>query len=92
MFAVSGLGIQGNEKSVVALEAKGEVYHEQKLEDFGGTYHSTVGVLSAERDMSTVIIEDQYGVVVVVTVTIDQAKRNVRLVPSASSVTVTLEC
>jgi hypothetical protein len=90
-FAVSGLGIQGHKGSLVDLEAKGEVYHLQQIEDFAGTYRRTIGELSPERDTNTVIIENQHGVVVVVTVTVDRAKGNIRLVPSASGVTVALE-
>jgi hypothetical protein len=91
MFAVSGLGIQGNEGSIVDLEARGEVYHLQKVEDFAGTYRRTIGELSPERDTNTVIIENQHGGVVVATVTVDRAKGAVRLAPSESGVTVMLE-
>jgi hypothetical protein len=36
-FAVRGIGVQGSEGSPVDLEAKGEVYHLQKVEDLAGT-------------------------------------------------------
>jgi hypothetical protein len=38
-----------------------------------------------------VIIENQHGVVIAVTVTVDRAKGNIRLVPSESGVTVAIE-
>jgi hypothetical protein len=91
VFSVSGLGIQGNEGNLVDLEAKGEVYQLQRLEDFTGTYRRTIGELGPDRDTNTVIISNQHGVVVVVTVSVDRAKGNIRLVPSQSGVTVTLE-
>jgi hypothetical protein len=91
VFAVSGLGVQGPEGSTVDLVGKGEVYQLQKLEDFAGTYRRAIGELSPERDTNTVIIENQHGVVMAVTVTVDRAKGNVRLVPSESDVTVTIE-
>jgi hypothetical protein len=91
LFAVSGLGVQGDEGSIVGLEARGEVYHLQKIEDFAGTYRRTTGELSPERATNTVIIQNQHGVVVVVTVAVDRAKSSIRLVPSESGVTVRLE-
>jgi hypothetical protein len=53
VFAVSGLGVQGSEGSIVDLVAKGEVYQLQKLEDFAGTYRRAIGELSPERDTNT---------------------------------------
>jgi hypothetical protein len=90
-FAVSGLGIQGHEGSTVDLEAKGEVYQLQKIEDFAGTYRRTTGEIVPEHGTQTVIIENQHGVIIVVTVTLDNAKGHVRLVPSEAGVTVSLE-
>jgi hypothetical protein len=90
-FAVKGLGIQGNEGSLVELEAKGEVYHLPTLEDFAGTYRRTIGELSPERDTNTVMIQNQHGVIMVVTVTVDRARGNIRLVPSPTGVAVTFE-
>jgi hypothetical protein len=62
-----------------------------RLVDFAGTYRRTIGELSPERDTNTGIIENQHGVVVVVTATVDRTKGNVPLVPSPSGVTVILE-
>jgi hypothetical protein len=91
VFSVSGLGIQGNEGSLVDLEARGEVYQLQRLENFTGTYRRTIGELSPDRDTNTMIIANQHGVVVVLTVSVDRAKGDIRLIPSQSGVMVTLE-
>jgi hypothetical protein len=90
-FAVSGLGIQGSEGSLVDLEAKGEVYQLQKVEDLAGTYRRTVGEIVPEHGTQTVMIENQHGVIIAVTVTLDKAKGHVRLVPSEAGVAVSLE-
>lgn len=91
LFTVSGIGIQADAGRAVNLEAKGEVYQLQKLADFAGTYPRMIGELSPDRDTNTLIIENQHGVRMVVTVTVDRAHGQVRLVPSESGVTVAFE-
>jgi len=90
-FSVSGLGIQGNEGSIFDLEAKGEVYNLTMIEDFAGTYRRTLGELSPERGTNTLIIKNEHDVHVVVTVQFERESGNVRLMPSESGATVTLE-
>jgi hypothetical protein len=91
VFSVSGLGIRGNEGSLFDLEAKGEVYDLTMIADFAGTYRRTMGELSPERATNTAIIKNEHGVHVVVTVHFERESGNVRLLPSESGVTVTLE-
>lgn len=91
VFSVSGLGIRGNDGSVFDLEAKGEVYNLTMLEDFAGTYRRTMGELSPERGMNTLIMNNDHGVHVVVTVHFGKESGDVRLTPSESGVTVKLE-
>jgi hypothetical protein len=91
VFSVSGLGIRGNEGSIFDLEAKGEVYNLTKVSDFAGTYGRTMGELSPERGMNTIIIKNEHGVHVVVTVQFEKESGEVSLTPSESGVTVKLE-
>jgi hypothetical protein len=90
-FSLSGLGIHGNEGSISDLEAKGEVYNLSMTEHFAGTYQRTMGELSPERGTNTLIIKNEHDVHVVVTVQFERESGNVRLTPSESGVTVTLE-
>jgi hypothetical protein len=89
--SVSGLGIRGNEGSIFDLEAKGEVYNLTRLGDFAGTYRKAMGELGPERGTNTVIIKNEHGVHVVMTVHFERQSGNVRLTPSESGVSVKLE-
>ncbi len=91
VFSVSGLGIQGNEGSIFEMEVKGEVYNLNMLADFPGVYKRTLGDLSPDRGTNTLIIKNERNVHVVVTVHFERESGNVRLFPSESGVTVTLE-
>jgi hypothetical protein len=90
-FSVSGLGIRGNEGSLFDLEARGEVYSLSMIEDFPGIYKRTLGEISPERGTNTLIIKNERGVHIVVTVHFERESGNVRLLPSESGVTLTLE-
>ena len=90
-FAVSGLNLQGQVGSPVDLEAKGEVYQLQRLEDFAGTYRRAMGEVDPERSTNTLIIQNERGVHMVVTVTVALERSDVRLLPSKSGVTVKLK-
>ncbi|MGH8066359.1 MAG: hypothetical protein ACRERE_14215, partial [Candidatus Entotheonellia bacterium] len=48
-FSVSGLNLQGRAGGAIDLEARGEVYRLQRLEDFAGTYRRAVGAVDPER-------------------------------------------
>jgi hypothetical protein len=91
VFSVSGLGIQGNEGSIFEMEVKGEVYNLNMLADFPGIYKRTRGDLIPERGISTLIIKNERNVHVVVTVHFERESGDVRLLPSESGVSVTLE-
>ncbi|HSF34160.1 MAG TPA: hypothetical protein VLK82_27360 [Candidatus Tectomicrobia bacterium] len=91
VFSVSGLGIRGNEGSIFDLEAKGEVYNLTMIEDFAGTYRRTMGELSPERGMNTLIIKNERDVHIVVTVQFAKESGDAHLTPSESGVTVKLE-
>jgi hypothetical protein len=91
VFSVSGLGIQGNEGSIFEMEVKGEVYNLNMLADFPGIYKRTLGDLIPERGISTLIIKNERNVHVVVTVHFGRESGDVRLLPSESGVSVTLE-
>ena len=91
VFSVSGLGIQGTEGSVFAMEVKGEVYNLPMLADFPGIYRRTLGDLSPEWATNTLIIKNERKVHIVVTVHFERESGDVRLLPSESGVTVTLE-
>jgi hypothetical protein len=91
VFSVSGLGIRGNEGSIFDLEAKGEVYNLTMVEDFAGTYRRTMGELSPERGMNTLIIKNERDVHIVVTVRFAKESGDAHLMPSESGVTVKLE-
>ena len=73
------------------LEAKGEVYQLQRLDDFPGTYRCSIGTVDQERPTNTLILENEHGVLVVVTVTVAAEQGDVRLLASASGVTVKLK-
>jgi hypothetical protein len=90
-FAVSGLNLQGPVGSPVDLEAKGEVYQLQRLEDFAGTYRRAMGEVDPERSTNTLIIQNEQGVRIVVTVTVAMERSDVRLLPSESGVIVKLK-
>ena len=89
-FSVNGLNLQGHVGSSIDLEAKGEVYNLQRLEDFAGTYRRAIGVVDPERPTNTLIIENDQGVHIVVTVTVAIERTDVRILPSESGVTVKL--
>jgi len=72
------------------VEARGEVYHLQRLEDFAGTYRRTIGAVDPQRPTNTLMLENDRGVLIVVTVTAAIEQTDVRLLPSESGVTVTL--
>jgi hypothetical protein len=91
VISVSGLGIQGNERSIFEMEVKGEVYNLNMLADFPGIYKRTLGDLIPERGISTLIIKNERNVHVVVTVHFERESGDVRLLPSESGVSVTLE-
>jgi hypothetical protein len=91
VFSVSGLGIQGNEGSIFDMEVRGEVYNLTMLGDFAGIYRRTMGELSPERGINTLIIKNEQNVHVVVTVHSERESGDVRLTPSESGVTVELE-
>jgi hypothetical protein len=89
-FSVSGLNLQGHVGSSIDLEAKGEVYNLQRLGDFAGTYRRAIGVVDPERPTNTLILENEQGVRIVVTVTVAIEQTDVRILPSESGVTVRL--
>jgi hypothetical protein len=89
-FSVSGLNLQGQVGSSIDLEAKGEVYNLQRLGDFAGTYRRAIGVVDPERPTHTLILENEQGVHIVVTVTVAIEQTDARILPSESGVTVTL--
>ena len=90
-FSVSGLNLQGHVGSSVDLEAKGEVYNVQRLGDFAGTYRRAIGVVDPERPTNTLILENDQGVHIVVTVTVAIERTDVRILPSESGVIVKLQ-
>jgi hypothetical protein len=89
-FSVSGLNLQGRVGGSIDLEAKGEVYHLQRLEDFAGTYRRAVGAVDPERPTNTLILGNDQGVLIAVTVTAAIEQTDVRILPSESGVTVKL--
>jgi hypothetical protein len=89
-FSVSGLNLQGREGNSLDVEARGEVYHLQRLEDFAGTYRRTLGAVDPQRPTNTLMLENDRGVLLVVTVTAAIEHTDVRLLPSESGVTVKL--
>jgi hypothetical protein len=89
-FSVSGLNLQGRAGGSIDLEARGEVYRLQRLEDFPGTYRRAVGAVDPERPTNTLMLENGQKVLLVVTVTTRMEQTAVRLLPSESGVTVEL--
>jgi hypothetical protein len=89
-FSVNGLNLQGRTGSSIDLEAKGEVYNLQRLGDFAGTYRRAIGVVDPERPTNTLILENEQGVHIAVTVTVAIEQTDVRILPSESGVTVKL--
>jgi hypothetical protein len=90
-FSVNGLNLQGRMGSSIDLEAKGEVYNLQRLGDFAGIYRRAIGVVDPERPTNTLILENDQGVSIVVTVTVAIEQTDVRILPSESGVTVKLQ-
>ena len=89
-FSVSGLNLQGRVGGSIDLEAKGEVYHLKRLEDFAGTYRRAIGAVEPERPTNTLLLENDRGVLIAVTVTAAIERTDVRILPSESGVTVKL--
>lgn len=89
-FNVSGLNLQGRAGGSIDLEARGEVYRMQRLENFPGTYRRAIGAVDPERPTNTLMLENDQGVLIVVTVTAGIEQTEVRLLPSESGVTVKL--
>ena len=89
-FSVSGLNLQGRAGGSIDLEARGEVYHLQRLEDFAGTYRRAIGAVDPERHTNTLMLENDRKVFLVVTVTAAIEQTDVRLLPSESGVSVEL--
>jgi hypothetical protein len=89
-FSVSGLNLQGRVGGSIELEARGEVYHLQRLEDFAGTYRRFIGAVDPERPTNTLMLKNNQGVLIAVTVTTAIEQTDVRLLPSESGVTVKL--
>jgi hypothetical protein len=89
-FSVRGLNLQGRVGSSIDVEARGEVYHLQRLGDFAGTYRRAIGSVDPERPTNTLMLENERGVLIVVTVTVGIEQTEVRLLPSESGVTVEL--
>ena len=90
MFSVSGLNLQGRAGGSIDLEARGEVYRLQRLEDFSSTYRRAIGAADPERPTNTLMLENDQEVLIVVTVTAAIEQTDVRLLPSTSGVTVKL--
>jgi hypothetical protein len=67
------------------------VYHWQRLEDFAGTYRCFIGAVDPERPTNTLMLENDQRVFIVVTVTAAIEHTDVRILPSASGVTVKLQ-
>lgn len=89
-FRVSGLNVQGRVGGSIDVEAKGEVYHLQRWEDFAGIYRRAIGAVEPERPTNTLMLENEQGVLIAVTVTAAIERTDVRILPSESGVTVTL--
>lgn len=89
-FSVSGLNLQGRAGGSIDLEARGEVYRLQRLEDFSSTYRRAIGAADPERPTNTLMLENDQEVLIVVTVTAAIEQTDVRLLPSTSGVTVKL--
>jgi hypothetical protein len=89
-FSVSGLNLQGRAGGSIDVEARGEVYHMQRLADFPGNYRRSVGAVDPERPTNTLMLENDRGVLLVVTVTAGIEQTEVRLLPSESGVTLEL--
>jgi hypothetical protein len=89
-FSVSGLNLQGRVGSSIDVEARGEVYHLQRLEDFAGTYRRAIGAVDPQRPTNTLMLENDRGVLLVVTVTAAIEQTDVRILPSESGVSVEL--
>ena len=89
-FSVSGLNLQGRVGGSIDLQARGEVYRLQRLENFAGTYRRFSGAVEPERPMNTLMLENDRGVLIAVTVTAGIAQTDVRILPSESGVTVKL--
>jgi hypothetical protein len=89
-FSVSGLNLQGRVGGSIDLEARGEVYHLQRLEDFAGIYRRSVGAVEPERPTNTLMLQNDRGVLIAVTVTAAIEQTDVRILPSESGVTVKL--
>jgi hypothetical protein len=90
VFSVSGLNLQGRVGGSIDVEARGEVYRLQRLADFPGTYRRAVGAIDPERPTNTLMLENDQGVLIVVTVTAGIEQTDVRLLPSEAGVTVKL--
>jgi hypothetical protein len=89
-FSVSGLNLQGRAGGSIDVEARGEVYHLQRLADFPGNYRRSIGAVDPERPTNTLMLENDRGVLLVVTVTAGIEHTEVRLLPSESGVTLEL--
>jgi hypothetical protein len=89
-FSVSGLNLQGPVGRSIDLQARGEVYRLQRLEDFAGTYRRAIGAVEPERPTNTLMLENDRGVLIAVTVTAAIEQTDVRILPSESGVTVKL--
>jgi hypothetical protein len=89
-FSVAGLNLQGRAGGSIDLEARGEVYRMERLEDFPGTYRRAAGAVDPERPTNTLMLENDRGVLIVVTVTAGIEQTDVRILPSESGVTVKL--
>ncbi|MGH8065305.1 MAG: hypothetical protein ACRERE_08730, partial [Candidatus Entotheonellia bacterium] len=81
---------QGRAGGAIDLEARGEVYRLQRLEDFAGTYRRAVGAVDPERPTNTLMLQNDQGVLIAVTVTAAIEQTDVRILPSESGVTVKL--
>jgi hypothetical protein len=90
-FSVSGLNLQGRVGGSIDVEARGEVYHLQRLAEFPGNYRRSVGAVDPERPTNTLMLENDQGVLIVVTVTAAIEQTDVRILPSESGVTVKLQ-
>jgi hypothetical protein len=91
VFSASGLGMQGNQGGIFDPEIRGEVYNLTMLGNLAGIYKKTLGELSPERGVNTLIIKNEQNVHIVATVHFARESDDVRLTPSESGLSVQLE-
>ena len=90
-FEVIGLGVTGTREVIVTVQVVGAVFNLKQLSDFEGTYKAAQRAVKAGRATEDVMLTNERGVIVSLSVKAPATTTDATLMPSPAGITVKLE-